>query len=157
MVAIESSAARDRSLFPDVRYKDEATKEELILFCSFAINLTIFHLGTDIYIIVGIQVDNDEKNDAAHGNGDLSIRPYLCTGNDIYLVWEPCTMCAMALVHQRIKRVFYAFPNLSAGALGSVHRLQEEKSLNHHYAVFRVVVPQDILDKSKTSISGSRE
>ncbi|KAL3747273.1 hypothetical protein ACJRO7_016108 [Eucalyptus globulus] len=65
--------------------------------------------------------------------------------------------CAMALVHQRIRRVFYAFPNLSAGALGSVHRLQEEKSLNHHYAVFRVVVPQDILDKSKTSISGSQE
>ncbi|KAK3438814.1 hypothetical protein EUGRSUZ_C03640 [Eucalyptus grandis] len=97
------------------------------------------------------------SGDAAHGNGDLSIRPYLCTGNDIYLVWEPCTMCAMALVHQRIRLVFYAFPNLSAKALGSVHRLQGEKSLNHHYAVFRVVVPQDILDKSKTSISGTRE
>ncbi|KAK3438811.1 hypothetical protein EUGRSUZ_C03636 [Eucalyptus grandis] len=31
MVAIESSAARDRRLFPDVRYKDEATIEEYIL------------------------------------------------------------------------------------------------------------------------------
>ncbi|KAL3747263.1 hypothetical protein ACJRO7_016098 [Eucalyptus globulus] len=31
MVAIESSAARDRRLFPDVRYKDEATKEKFIL------------------------------------------------------------------------------------------------------------------------------
>ncbi|XP_039161250.1 tRNA-specific adenosine deaminase TAD3-like [Eucalyptus grandis] len=164
MVAIESSAARDRRLFPDVRYKDEGTKEKFILstaksiLCfSFAFNLTIFHLGTDTYIIVGIQVDNDEKDDTAHGNSDLSSRPYLCTGNDIYLVWEPCTMCAMALVHQRIRRVFYAFPNLSAGALGSVHRLQGEKSLNHQYVVFRIVVPQDILDKAKTSISGSRE
>ncbi|XP_039165832.1 tRNA-specific adenosine deaminase TAD3-like [Eucalyptus grandis] len=31
MMAIESSAARDRPLFPDVRYKDEATIEEYIL------------------------------------------------------------------------------------------------------------------------------
>lgn len=47
----------------------------------------------------------------------------------------------MALVHQRIKRIFYAFPNPTAGSLGSVHRLQGEKSLNHHYAVFRVLLP----------------
>ncbi|KAI6699896.1 hypothetical protein NL676_014220 [Syzygium grande] len=120
IVAIESSAARDRCLLPDE-----------------------------------ILVDNGDKNDDARGNGDLSSRPYLCTGNDIYLVWEPCTMCAMALVHQRIRRVFYAFPNPSAGALGSVHWLRGQKSLNHHYAVFRVVMPQDILDKAKTSICGS--
>lgn len=51
-------------------------------------------------------------------------------------------MCAMALVHQRIRRIFYALPNPETGALGSVHRLQGEKSLNHHYAVFRVVMPE---------------
>ncbi|XP_056162749.1 tRNA-specific adenosine deaminase TAD3-like isoform X1 [Syzygium oleosum] len=147
MVAIESSAARDRCLFPDVRYKDEATKEECILSPAKSQAKRRKTDGTD--------VDDGDKNDDAHGNGDLSSRPYLCTGNDIYLVWEPCTMCAMALVHQRIRRVFYAFPNPSAGALGSVHRLQGQKSLNHHYAVFRVVMPQDILDKAKTSICGS--
>lgn len=51
----------------------------------------------------------------------------------------------MALVHQRIRRIFYAFPNPNAGALGSVHRLQGEKSLNHHYAVFRVLLPEEVL------------
>ena len=50
----------------------------------------------------------------------------------------------MALVHQRIRRIFYAFPNPEAGALGSVHRLQGVKSLNHHYAVFRVVLPEEV-------------
>lgn len=53
----------------------------------------------------------------------------------------------MALVHQRIRRIFFAFPNPDAGALGSVHRLQGETSLNHHYAVFRVLVPQQILSR----------
>ena len=51
----------------------------------------------------------------------------------------------MALVHQRVRRVFYAFPNPNDGALGSVHRLQGEKSLNHHYAVFRVALHEDVL------------
>lgn len=54
--------------------------------------------------------------------------------------------CAMALVHQRIRRIFYAFPNLNAGALGSVYRLQGEKSLNHRFAVFRVMLPEEVLD-----------
>ena len=63
----------------------------------------------------------------------------------------------MALVHQRIKRIFYAFPNLNAGALGSLHRLQGEKSLNHHYAVFRVFLPETILDRGDvvTAVSTS--
>lgn len=51
----------------------------------------------------------------------------------------------MALVHQRIRRIFYALPNPTAGALGSVHRLQGERSLNHHYAVFRVKVPDEVI------------
>ncbi|KAK9272375.1 hypothetical protein L1049_002746 [Liquidambar formosana] len=92
-------------------------------------------------------VDGDEKlDDHMYDFPSESARPYLCTGYDIYLVWEPCTMCAMALVHQRIRRIFYAFPNPNAGALGSVHRLQGLRSLNHHYAVFRVLLPEEVLD-----------
>lgn len=55
----------------------------------------------------------------------------------------------MALVHQRIRRIFYAFPNPNEGALGSVRRLQGEKSLNHHYAVFRVLLRKEILNKNE--------
>ena len=63
-------------------------------------------------------------------------RPYLCTGWDCYVVHEPCLMCAMALVHSRVRRVVYARPDAAAGALESAARLQTVRSLNHHYDVY---------------------
>ena len=32
---------------------------------------------------------------------------YYLTGYDLYIFREPCIMCAMALVHSRVRRVFY--------------------------------------------------
>ncbi|KAG6459094.1 hypothetical protein O3G_MSEX011208 [Manduca sexta] len=62
--------------------------------------------------------------------------PYLCTGYYIYLLREPCVMCAMGLVHARTKRVFFCYDNLSNGALKSKTKLQCVEALNHHFEVF---------------------
>lgn len=59
----------------------------------------------------------------------------------------------MALVHQRIRRIFFALPNPNAGALGSVYRLQGEKSLNHHYSVFRILIPEQDLNRVELNVS----
>ncbi|KAG0587242.1 hypothetical protein KC19_2G150900 [Ceratodon purpureus] len=72
-------------------------------------------------------------------------RPYLCTGFDAYVTREPCAMCAMALVHQRVRRVFFGIPNTFRGALGSKYRLQGIRSLNHHYTVFQVSISESEL------------
>lgn len=66
--------------------------------------------------------------------------PYLCTGYDAYLLREPCAMCAMAMVHSRVRRIFFLLSDPSGGALGGRgerSRLHAERSLNHHYEVFR--------------------
>lgn len=63
---------------------------------------------------------------------------YICTGMDVYLSHEPCMMCAMALLHSRVRRVFYCLPNAAKGALGSVVRLHTMQGINHRYEVFRV-------------------
>ncbi|EKU22617.1 trna-specific adenosine deaminase subunit tad3, partial [Nannochloropsis gaditana CCMP526] len=62
----------------------------------------------------------------ASWRGSLPEDQYLCTGLDAYMTHEPCVMCAMALVHSRIRRVFYCLPCPEEGALEShfgVHAL----------------------------------
>ncbi|KAK7261153.1 hypothetical protein RIF29_27458 [Crotalaria pallida] len=153
IVAIESSAARDRSLFPS-----DGNSEERYLEPDHENSWTSSPAKRQKTVLAN--VEDDDKLNSHSSTSDKSARPYLCTGYDIYLVWEPCPMCAMALVHQRIRRIFFAFPNPNAGALGSVHRLQGEKSLNHHYAVFRVLLPEEAghtLRKCHTEVAEAEE
>lgn len=54
---------------------------------------------------------------------------------DLYVTLEPCAMCAMALVHARIRRVVFGAPDPKTGAAGSVIDLFAQRQLNHHTAV----------------------
>lgn len=75
---------------------------------------------------------------AAAPAADPGPRPYLCTGYDCYVLREPCTMCAMALVHSRLRRVVFCCADRRYGALGGAFRLHAQRSLNHHYQVYRL-------------------
>jgi tRNA-specific adenosine deaminase 3 len=69
---------------------------------------------------------------------------YLCSGFDLYLTHEPDLMSSMALVHSRIRRVFFRNADGSTGALlsgrGHIHCL---RSLNHNYRVFQMIKCDD--------------
>lgn len=81
-------------------------------------------------IVFGAQryKEKDELIEPADG-------PYLCTGYYIYLTIEPCVMCAMGLIHSRLKRVFFGAKS-SNGALETLCKLHTVKELNHHFEVF---------------------
>ncbi|KAL1520283.1 hypothetical protein AB1Y20_023749 [Prymnesium parvum] len=70
---------------------------------------------------------------------------HLCAGCDAYVTVEPCAMCAMALVHSRVRRVFYAIPAPEQGALGSRFSLHTEHALNHRFQVVRNVLREEAL------------
>ncbi|SCO74623.1 cytidine deaminase, putative [Plasmodium vivax] len=64
---------------------------------------------------------------------------YLCTNYYAYLSHEPCFMCAMAMVHSRVKCVIFDEVNRDNGALFSRAKLHCVKNLNHHFKVYRTV------------------
>jgi tRNA(adenine34) deaminase len=51
---------------------------------------------------------------------------------ELFVTLEPCAMCAMALLHARVKRVVYGATDPKTGAAGSILDVFGERRLNHH-------------------------
>jgi tRNA(Arg) A34 adenosine deaminase TadA len=65
---------------------------------------------------------------------------YYAQEYDVYTTHEPCTMCAMALVHSRIRRLcFWRGMKTGARELGWMTGSEGEEGLNHRYLVFQGV------------------
>jgi len=85
------------------------------------------------------------KLDASAAEHDFSQqkRPYICTGLDLFVTHEPCSMCAMAILHSRFKRVFYGLTS-TRGALGSSLSLHNHPKLNHALPAFKNLMSEEI-------------
>ncbi|MEO6799363.1 MAG: tRNA adenosine(34) deaminase TadA [Rhodanobacter sp.] len=57
------------------------------------------------------------------------------SGATLYVTLEPCSMCAMALIHARIGRVIYATADPKTGAAGSVFDTLLDARHNHRIEV----------------------
>eukprot|EP00668_Euglena_longa_P000883 GGOE01001067.1.p1 GENE.GGOE01001067.1~~GGOE01001067.1.p1 ORF type:complete len:334 (-),score=33.53 GGOE01001067.1:82-1083(-) len=79
------------------------------------------------------------------GKRRLDSDPYLLSGCDVYTTHEPCTMCSMALLHSRVRSVYYAVPNPSFGGLGSRYRINVQQGLNHRFPVYRGLCEDEVL------------
>lgn len=56
---------------------------------------------------------------------------YRLPGTTLYTSLEPCLMCAGAIIHARISRVFFAASEPKTGAAGSFFDFFNENKLNH--------------------------
>jgi tRNA(adenine34) deaminase len=68
----------------------------------------------------------------------LAIRTALATRNtgrldgcDLYVTLEPCAMCAGAIAHTRLRRVYFAAEDVKAGAVENGIRLFEQPTCHH--------------------------
>lgn len=56
-------------------------------------------------------------------------------GCTLFVTLEPCAMCAMAMIHARIKRVVFGASDPKTGAAGSVFELLQDPRHNHRIEV----------------------
>ncbi|KEP62667.1 UNVERIFIED_CONTAM: cytidine and deoxycytidylate deaminase zinc-binding region domain-containing protein [Hammondia hammondi] len=70
----------------------------------------------------------------ASGLEDVSEGNYYCQGCVVYCSHEPCVLCAMALIHSRIKLLFFVHDNKVHGGI-TRGRLHLDRRLNHGYRV----------------------
>ncbi|SOV16184.1 cytidine deaminase, putative [Plasmodium gaboni] len=89
-------------------------------------------------LLPNFQNDNNQNNHNILLD-NISNDQYLCTNFYAFLSHEPCYMCAMALLHSRIKCVIFDKQNINNGALMSQEKLHCIKSLNHHFKVFKTI------------------
>jgi tRNA(adenine34) deaminase len=75
--------------------------------------------------------------------GGRTLGSYRLTDTTLYVTLEPCAMCAMAIVHARVRRVVFGAWDLRAGAAGSVIDIFALPGLNHRVDVFGGVLLQE--------------
>ena len=57
-------------------------------------------------------------------------------GYDLWVSLEPCTMCAGAIAHARLRRVYFAAHDQKAGAVESGVRFFDNPSCNHRPEIY---------------------
>lgn len=62
---------------------------------------------------------------ASRGTGRLD-------GCDLFVTLEPCAMCAGAIAHTRLRRVYFAAEDTKAGAVENGIRLFDQPTCHHH-------------------------
>jgi tRNA-specific adenosine deaminase 3 len=72
---------------------------------------------------------------------------YLATDYSVYLLGEPCVMCAMGLLHSRVKEVYFLYKSgekLNFHGFGSTLSVHCQSQLNHRFKVFQIFI-EDIV------------
>jgi tRNA(adenine34) deaminase len=76
---------------------------------------------------------------------------------ELYVTLEPCAMCSGAMLHARLRRVFFGAPDPKTGAAGSVVDLFGEPKLNHRTQVHGGVMAAECGELLSGFFLGRRE
>ena len=75
--------------------------------------------------------------------GGRALGSYRLADTSLYVTLEPCAMCAMAIVHARVRRLVFGAWDPRAGGAGSVTDIFALPGLNHRVDVFGGVLMEE--------------
>lgn len=93
---------------------------------------------------LGKKLGAEEREEMEEGEKEEE-EGYFCKDMFVFMYEEPCIMCAMALLHSRISRLFFLVhhdgSNGMVGGCNEKMHVHHMDRLNHKYHAFRIVLP----------------
>ncbi|HHF3486892.1 tRNA adenosine(34) deaminase TadA [Haemophilus influenzae] len=80
-------------------------------------------------------------------NGAKNIQNYRLLNTTLYVTLEPCTMCAGAILHSRIKRLVFGASDYKTGVVGSRFHFFDDYKMNHTLEITSGVLAEDCSQK----------
>ncbi|WP_420000857.1 tRNA adenosine(34) deaminase TadA [Actinobacillus pleuropneumoniae] len=74
-------------------------------------------------------------------------RNYRLLDCTLYVTLEPCTMCAGAILHSRLRRLVFGASDYKTGAIGSRFHLFEDYKMNHFLEIRGGVLAEECSQK----------
>lgn len=78
------------------------------------------------------------------------------TGCDLWVTLEPCAMCAGAIAHARIARLYYGASDPKGGAVEHGPRLFEQPTVHHRPEVYGGICEDEAADLLKSFFEARR-
>ncbi|MDO5054992.1 tRNA adenosine(34) deaminase TadA [Pasteurella oralis] len=89
--------------------------------------------------------------------GGKSLQNYRLLNTTLYVTLEPCTMCAGAILHSRIKRLVFGASDYKTGAVGSRFHFFDDYKMNHSIEITSGVLQEECSQKLSTFFQKRRE
>ena len=90
-------------------------------------------------------------------NGAKNIQNYRLLNTTLYVTLEPCTMCAGAILHSRIKRLVFGASDYKTGAVGSRFHFFDDYKMNHTLEITSGVLAEECSQKLSAFFQERRE
>ncbi|HII3846920.1 TPA: tRNA adenosine(34) deaminase TadA [Pasteurella multocida] len=111
----------------------------------------------------GWNLSISESDPTAHAEivalrqGGQRLQNYRLLNTTLYVTLEPCTMCAGAILHSRIKRLVFGASDYKTGAVGSRFHFFDDYKMNHAIEITAGVLQEECSQKISAFFQKRRE
>ena len=90
-------------------------------------------------------------------DGAKHLQNYRLLNTTLYVTLEPCTMCAGAILHSRIKRLVFGASDYKTGAVGSRFHFFDDYKMNHTLEITSGILAEACSQKLSAFFQKRRE